>query len=74
MEEYITEAMEEIIKSIGNGQRPQALKQLERSTHSIDEMFDELIECNMEKEVGVMTRIAISSGYMSFNPANIRGV
>ena len=59
--------MDEIIDSIRNGQRKQALEQLEKSPHILEDLFERLLEENMAKEIIVMYRIAINQGYLTFS-------
>lgn len=56
--------MEEIITSIHNGQRKQALEQLRVSSYSFDDLFEYLLELDMPKEIIVLHRIAIATGYL----------
>ena len=58
--------MEEIIKSIINGQRKQALEQLQDSPFLLDDLFEELLNQDMCNEIVPMYRIAISQGYITF--------
>ena len=60
-----------IIESIINGQRKQALVQLCDSVYSLEDLFERLIEEQMPEEVIRMYRVAVNSGYISFNPANL---
>jgi len=59
--------MDNIIYSIRNGQRKQALEQLQFSPYSFDDLFERLLEENMAKEIIVMYRIAINQGYLTFS-------
>ena len=56
--------MDEIIESIRNGQRKQALEQLQISPYSFDDLFEYLLELNMPKEIIILHRIAIATGYL----------
>ena len=56
--------MEPIILSIHNGQRKQALEQLQVSPYSFDDLFEYLLELNMPKEIIILHRIAIATGYL----------
>ena len=58
--------MEDIIGSIRNGQRKQALEQLEESPHLLEDLFERLLEEGMTKEIITMYRIAINQGYLTF--------
>jgi len=59
--------MEQIIESIINGQRRQALEQLINSEYLLEDLFEELVEQNMVPEILVMYRIAVNQGYLTFN-------
>ena len=58
--------MDEIIQSIRNGQRKQALEQLLQSQHLLEDLFERLSEEDMTKEIISMYRIAITQGYLTF--------
>ena len=58
--------MDEIIESIRNGQRNQALEQLQVSPYSFDDLFERLLKEDMAKEIISMYRIAINQGYLTF--------
>jgi hypothetical protein len=58
--------MDEIIQSIMNGQRKQAIEQLKDSSVLFDELIEELISRNMVDEIPKMIRIAISVKYIIF--------
>lgn len=58
--------MEDIIESIINGQRKQALKQLQASPFLLDDLFEELLNLGMCEEIITMYRIAVSQGYITF--------
>ena len=60
-----------IIESIINGQRKQALDQLCDSAYLLEDLFERLLEEQMSKEIICMFRVAVNSGYISFNPANL---
>ena len=60
-----------IIESIHNGQRKQALDQLCDSRYLLDDLFERLLEEQMPEEIIRMFRVAVNSGYISFNPANL---
>lgn len=68
--------MEEILQSIMNGQRKQALKQMSEANIEFEDMIEEVGNDDYlgVKEVIAMTKIAVSTGYISFNPANLRGI
>ena len=63
--------LKDIIESITNGQRKQALRQLTESDHTMQDLFSELLDVGLEKEVLRMFIIAGNIGYISFNPANV---
>ena len=63
--------LDTIIESIINGQRKQALDQLCDSAHLLEDLFERLLEEQMPKEIIRMFRVAINSGYISFNPTNL---
>ena len=63
--------MDKIIESICNGQRKQALDQLCDSRYLLEDLFERLLEKQMPKEILCMFRVAVNSGYISFNPANL---
>jgi hypothetical protein len=56
--------MEEIIESIINGQRRQAIEQLKESSFGLDDLFEKLIELNMQDETVKMLRVAINIEYL----------
>ena len=56
--------MEEIIESIINGQREQAIEQLKDSSYGLDDLFEELIGLNMVDETVKMLRVAINTKYL----------
>ena len=58
--------MDEIIESIRNGQRKQALEQLLQSPYLLDDLFERLLREDMAKEIISMYRIAVSQGYLTF--------
>lgn len=58
--------MDEIIESIRNGQRIQALEQLLQSSYLLEDLFERLLEEGMAKEIIVMYRIAVNTGYITF--------
>ena len=58
--------MDEIIESIRNGQRKQALEQLLQSPYLLDDLFERLLKEDMAKEIISMYRIAVSQGYLTF--------
>lgn len=57
--------MDEILESIINGQRKQALRQLQRSDYSIVDLLEELKMNGMNDEVITMVRVAISVDYLT---------
>ena len=60
-----------IIESIINGQRKQALVQLCDSVYSLEDLFERLLEEQMPEEIIRIFRVAVNSGYISLNPANL---
>ena len=60
--------MDEILESITNGQRRQALKQLSESAFDLSDLLEELTQ----EECVAIVRVAIRVGYISFNSANLR--
>ena len=58
--------MHEIINSILNGQRKQALEQLIDSEYLLEDLFGELLEKNMPNEIITIYRIAVNQGYLTF--------
>lgn len=68
--------MEEILESITNGQRKQALKQMNEAGIDFEDMIEAVGNDDYlgVKEVITMIKIAVSTGYISFNPANLRGI
>lgn len=58
--------MHEIINSILNGQRKQALAQLINSQFTLEDLFEELLEQNMSREIITMYRIAVNQNYIKF--------
>lgn len=58
--------MEDIINSIINGQRKQALEQLLQSPYLLDDLFERLLREDMAKEIITMYRVAVSTGYITF--------
>ena len=60
-----------IIESIINGQRKQALDQLCDSAYLLEDLFELLLEKQMPEEIIRMYRVAVNSGYISLNPANL---
>lgn len=58
--------MNDIIESIRNGQRKQALEQLFQSPYLLDDLFECLLREDMAKEIIAMYRIAVSTGYITF--------
>ena len=64
--------MEEIVESIYNGQRRQALKQIAESDYIFEDCLKYIAENISCEEAIVMVHIAISQNYISFNPANLR--
>ena len=58
--------MNDIIESIRNGQRTQALEQLFQSHYLLDDLFECLLREDMAKEIITIYRIAVSTGYITF--------
>lgn len=58
--------MEEIIESIINGQRRQALEQLIESKYLLSDLFVELLNLNMPREILTMYNVAVNYGYITF--------
>jgi len=58
--------MEEIIESIINGQRKQALEQLKRTGYTLDDLFEHLLYIGKFHEIISMYRVAVSTGYLKF--------
>lgn len=58
--------MDEIIESIINGQRKQALEQLRHSTYDLEDLFEELLTRDMCGEIVKMYRVATLQGYLNF--------
>ena len=61
--------MNEVLMSITNGQRRQALNQM----HQNDIDFVDLLDMLEKKEILAMVRVAERVGYISYNSANLRG-
>lgn len=59
--------MEEIIESIQNGQRKQALEQLKESSYLLEDLFEELLSLDMSEEIITMYRIAVNNDYIVLN-------
>ena len=58
--------MEQIIESILVGQRVQALEQLIKSPYLLEDLFEELLELGIPKEIITMYRVAVNQGYLTF--------
>ena len=58
--------MNEILESIQNGQRKQALVQLYTSAYQLEDLFQALLEANEPAEIIKMYRVAVSTGYIKF--------
>jgi len=58
--------MEQIINSIINGQRKQAIQQLQDSPYLLEDLFEALLKQEMCNEIITMYRIAVSQGYITF--------
>ena len=58
--------MEQIIESILVGQRIQALEQLISSQYLLEDLFEELLELGIPKEIITMYRVAVNQGYLTF--------
>ena len=59
--------MKQIIESIINGQRKQALNQLIASQYLLEDLFEHLLELEMCSEIITMYRIAVSNNYIKFH-------
>lgn len=66
--------MEEVIELIENGQRKSALKMLVSKGYDLEDLFIELNSVGMCKEMLTMLKIAQSTSYISYNPANLREI
>ena len=58
--------MKEIIESIMNGQRKQALEQLMESSYLLEDLFEELLSQNIAYEIITMYRVALRVNYIKF--------
>lgn len=58
--------MEQIIESILVGQRTLALEQLIKSQYLLEDLFEELLELGIPKEIITMYRVAVNQGYLTF--------
>ena len=58
--------MDEIIDSIYNGQRKQALEQLINSQYLLEDLFERLLEEGMYKDIVSIYKIAVHMGYITF--------
>ena len=56
----------EIIESIMNGQRKQALEQLMESSYLLEDLFEELLSQNIAYEIITMYTVAVRVGYIKF--------
>ena len=61
--------MEQIIESILVGQRIQALEQLISSQYLLEDLFEELLELGIPKEIITMYRVAVNQDYLTFKEA-----
>jgi len=59
--------LEEIIESIVNGQRKQALAQLKDSDKTFMDLLEELEDRSMSYEILTMTRVALNNDYLVSN-------
>jgi hypothetical protein len=57
--------MNEIIESIRNGQRKQAIEQLKESSVLFTDLIEELVEQDMIDEIPKIIRIAQTAGYIT---------
>jgi hypothetical protein len=57
--------MNEIIESIRNGQRKQAIEQLKESSVLFTDLIEELVEQDMIDEIPKIIRIAHTAGYIT---------
>ena len=55
--------MEEILESIINGQRTQALQQIQESGYSLEDVFEEL----EKEEIIRLYKVALAVGYLEIN-------
>lgn len=58
--------MEEIIESIKNGQRKEALEQIKVSSYLLEDIFEELLSLDMANEIIKLYRVAINCEYITF--------
>ena len=58
--------MEQIIESILVGQRIQAIEQLKASQYLLEDLFEELLELGIPKEIITMYRVAVNQDYLTF--------
>ena len=74
--EFAALCLEEILESITNGLRKQALKQMVEAGIDFEDMIEAVANDDYLgiKEVVTMTKIAVSIGYISFNNENLRGI
>jgi len=56
--------MNEILESIANGQRKQAIEQLKESDFGLDDLFEALVLDGLGLECVVVYRVAVSVGYI----------
>jgi len=64
--------MEEIVESIHNGQRRQALKQIAASDYIFEDCLKYIAEAISCEEAMVMLHVAINQNYISFNSTNLK--
>ncbi len=64
--------MDEIIESIVNGQRKQALRQLDESPYFFSELIESLIERDMIDEVVGFLRAAENNEYIKYDSSAIK--
>jgi len=59
--------MNEIIESIDNGQRKQAIDQLKESPYCFDDLLEELLRMEQCDEMVKMYRVAVNVNYIKVN-------
>ena len=57
--------MEEILESIMNGQRKQALSQLRESSFNLEDLLEELRNSEDINEMVTIVKVAFSTGYIT---------
>ena len=64
--------MDEIIESIENGQRIQALKQLVESPYGLSDLLEELNGLSMYDEIIRMVRVSENIDFIEYNYKKVR--